>query len=58
LYESTLRDGSRGVNISGALVKMVEEKTLVWAENRTPHEYLIPQGQVLGWLSTKDEVED
>jgi len=26
--------------------------------NRTPHQYLIPQGQVLGWLSEKDEVED
>jgi hypothetical protein len=46
------------VTISEALVNVVEDKTTVWAENRTPHEYLIPQGQVLGWLNEKEEVED
>ena len=57
LYESAISYGRR-VTISEALVNVVEDKTTVWAENRTPHEYLIPQGQVLGWLSEKDEVDD
>ena len=57
VYESAI-DYGRGVTISEALVEVIQDQATVWAENRTPHEYLIPQGQVLGWLSEKDEVED
>jgi len=44
------------VTISESIV--INDQTAVWAENRTPHEYLIPQGQMLGWTSEKGEMED
>ena len=57
LYRSAISYG-KGVTISEAIVNVINDQTAVWAENRTPHEYLIPQGQVLGWLSEKEDVED
>ena len=45
LYESAISYG-KGVTISEAIVNVINDQTAVWAENRTPHEYLIPQGQV------------
>ena len=46
------------MTISESIVKVVNDQTAVWPENQTPHEYLIPQGQMLGWLSEKEEMED
>ena len=57
LYESAVSYG-RGVTIAEALVNVVEDHVSVWAENRTPHEYVIPREKVLGWLSDKDDVRD
>lgn len=49
VYKSAISYG-RGVTISEALVEVIQDQATVWAENRTPHEYLIPQGQVLDWI--------
>jgi len=36
--------------IASALIPQTNKELIVYAENYTPNEYLIPAGQILGWV--------